>query len=64
LVTLEEKLPTQHLRGVTVYHLPHLIHDLILPQLVDGREISQLSSKEARFQRPPAVGNGKKFSRA
>ncbi|RLT34645.1 MAG: DUF58 domain-containing protein [Chloroflexi bacterium] len=34
LCTLAEQPPTQYLRGVTVYHLPHLIDDLILPQLL------------------------------
>jgi len=31
LFILAEKPPTQYLKGVTVYHLPHLIDDLILP---------------------------------
>ncbi|MBI3958438.1 MAG: DUF58 domain-containing protein, partial [Chloroflexi bacterium] len=35
LFTLAEKPPTQYLRGIPVYHLPHLTDDLILPQLLD-----------------------------
>ncbi len=36
LVTLAEEPPTQYLPGVTVYHLPHLVDDLIAPRLVTG----------------------------
>lgn len=49
LFTLAEKPPTQFLQGVTVYHLPHLIDDLILPRLVDGREMEAV--EDIRFQR-------------
>lgn len=34
LFTLAERPPTEHLRGITVYHLPHIINDLILPTMV------------------------------
>ncbi len=38
LFTLAEKPPTQHLHGMLVYHLPHLIDDLITPIKVEGGE--------------------------
>ena len=34
LFTLAERPPTEHLSGITVYHLPHIIDDLILPTMV------------------------------
>jgi len=34
LFTLAEKPPTQYLGTVTVYHLPHLVDDLVAPTLV------------------------------
>ncbi|MEM7128167.1 MAG: DUF58 domain-containing protein [Chloroflexota bacterium] len=34
LFTLAEEPPTQLLPNVTVYHLPHLVDDLIVPQLI------------------------------
>lgn len=59
LVTLAEKPPTQFLKGVTVYHLPHLIADLIVPRLVDGQTYSpeevEKELENARFQRPRGV---------
>jgi uncharacterized protein (DUF58 family) len=36
LFTLAEEPPTRHLPNVAVYHLPHLVDDLILPQRVDA----------------------------
>jgi len=36
LVTLAEEPPAQYLHGVTVYHLPHLVDDLIAPRVVTG----------------------------
>ena len=37
LFTLAEKPPAEHLPGITVYHLPHLVDDIIAPQYVsDG----------------------------
>ena len=34
LFTLAEKPPTRFLPNVTVYHLPHLIEELIVPELI------------------------------
>ena len=34
LFTLAEKPPTRFLPNVTVYHLPHLIEDLIVPEII------------------------------
>ncbi len=34
LFTLAAKPPAQYLPGITVYHLPHLVADVIAPQLV------------------------------
>jgi hypothetical protein len=34
LFTLAEQPPTQYLPGVLVYHLPHLVEDLIVPDVV------------------------------
>jgi hypothetical protein len=37
LFTLAEEPPAGHLPGITVYHLPHLVDDIIAPQFVsDG----------------------------
>lgn len=48
LFTLAEEPPTQFLKGVTVYHLPHLLDDLILPRLAGAEESG---AEEWRFQR-------------
>jgi hypothetical protein len=34
LFTLAEEPPTQQLPGILVYHLPHLVDDLVAPQEV------------------------------
>ena len=34
LFTLAEEPPTRELPGILVYHLPHLVDDLIAPQEV------------------------------
>jgi len=34
LLTLAEKPPVEHLPGITVYHLPHLVDDLVAPVVV------------------------------
>jgi uncharacterized protein (DUF58 family) len=41
LFTLAEKPPEQGLPGITVYHLPHLVEDLIAPELVQTSEGSR-----------------------
>jgi uncharacterized protein (DUF58 family) len=40
LFTLAERPPERDLPGILVYHLPHLVDDLIAPSLVQGTEIS------------------------
>jgi uncharacterized protein (DUF58 family) len=40
LFTLAEKPPEQDLPGILVYHLPHLVDDIIAPSLVQGLETS------------------------
>jgi hypothetical protein len=39
LFTLAEQPPERDLPGILVYHLPHLVDDLIAPSLVQGPEI-------------------------
>jgi len=39
LFTLAERPPERDLPGILVYHLPHLVDDLIAPSLVQGPEI-------------------------
>ena len=34
LFTLAEQPPERQLRGIRVYHLPHLVSDLIVPAVV------------------------------
>jgi uncharacterized protein (DUF58 family) len=40
LFTLAEEPPERDLPGILVYHLPHLVDDVIAPALLQGREIS------------------------
>ena len=35
LFTLAEKPPAEHLPGITIYHLPHLVDDIIAPRPVE-----------------------------
>lgn len=48
LFTLAERPPEEHLPGITIYHLPHLIDDLILPELIgpDGQSAGVSSREE------------------
>jgi uncharacterized repeat protein (TIGR01451 family) len=41
LFTLAERPPERDLPGILVYHLPHLVDDLIAPSLVQGTEIAR-----------------------
>jgi hypothetical protein len=36
LFTLAEEPPRQQLPGILVYHLPHLVEDLIVPRVAQG----------------------------
>jgi hypothetical protein len=36
LFTLAEQPPLEDLPGIRVYHLPHLVDDIIAPQRVQG----------------------------
>jgi hypothetical protein len=39
LFTLAEKPPERDLPGILIYHLPHLVDDIIAPTLIQGREL-------------------------
>lgn len=47
LFTLAEKPPEQALPGITVYHLPHLVEDLIMPTQVSAAS-AQMETARAR----------------
>jgi uncharacterized protein (DUF58 family) len=58
LFTLAEQPPERDLPGILVYHLPHLVDDLLAPSLVQGAEID-------RPPRPPGgAGAGGQAVRA
>lgn len=47
LVTLAQEPPRQLLEGVTVYHLPHLVDDVVAPALVQEGRPGQARGSEA-----------------
>jgi uncharacterized protein (DUF58 family) len=47
LVTLAQEPPRQLLEGVTVYHLPHLVDDVVAPALVQEGRLGQVRGSEA-----------------
>ena len=58
LFTLAEQPPERDLPGIMVYHLPHLVEDLIAPELVQAAEVSPHSLDRA------AVVAGRSFADA
>jgi uncharacterized protein (DUF58 family) len=50
LFTLAERPPERELPGILVYHLPHLVDDLIVPSLVQGTEIGVGGGIPSRFR--------------
>ena len=50
LFTLAEQPPERDLPGITVYHLPHLVDDLIAPQLAQAAEIPPLALNRAALE--------------
>jgi hypothetical protein len=52
LVTLAEEPPTRYMGRVIVYHLPHLVDDLIVPVAIDPVAINPIGSQPVAL---PAV---------
>lgn len=48
LFTLAEEPPTQLLDNITVYHLPHLIDDIVAPALIQSGKLGHLPAADRR----------------